>query len=77
MLLNITKIKILLYKNSTVCKKHSILKCQILYVKLEEEYCIINNHSNACLNISKIIFENKGDINKEINNFISFKNLLI
>ena len=65
------------YKNSINGKKHSICKCQILYVKHDDEYYIINNHSDACLNKSNIIYENKGDINIEIKNFNNFKNLLI
>jgi len=65
------------YKNSINGKKHSICKCQILYVKHDDEYYIINNHSDACLNKSNIIYENKGDINIEIKNFNNFKNLLM
>ena len=63
-------------KRSIDWTKHSICKYIIKYNKVDENYYIINGHSDECLSIRKQKYENIQDIDKEITNYNDYKILL-
>ena len=63
-------------KRSIDGTKHSICKYIIKYNKVDENYYIINGHSDECLSIRKQKYENIQDIDKEITNYNDYKILL-
>ena len=75
--INIIVIIIHTYKNSTNGKSHSICKCQIIFNEIYNNYIVINGHSDQCLSITKINYENKTDINNEIYNYNDYKEILL
>ena len=63
-------------KNNTK-KKVNLCNAKILYKKDTKEYFICNDHSTKCLELGKTNYDNKEDINCEINNYKKYKELLI
>ena len=65
------------YINLTNGKSHSICKYQIIFNEIYNNYIVINGHSDQCLSITKINYENKADINNEIYNYNDYKEILL
>ena len=64
-------------KNSKDGKRHDLCDCHIIYKVLEDEYTLINSHSKECLAFDKIIYNNTIEVNREINNYNNYKDILI
>ena len=64
-------------KNSKDGKRHDLCDCHIIYKVLEDEYTLINSHSKECLAFDKIIYNNIIEVNREINNYNNYKDILI
>ena len=70
--LNIIIITIIYIKILLTAKRHSIYKCQFLYIKNQNKY--YNKWLiNECLNITNSQYETIGNINDEITKYNEFK----
>ena len=58
-------------------KKISLCNGKIKYDKEEKEYYMCIEHSKECLQLGKQLYDNIGNINKEIDNYKNFRKLLI
>lgn len=64
-------------KFSTNGKRHSICNCYIKYNRIKYIYILFNNHSEKCISVNKIIYDNSKDINIDIENAKKYKEIIL